>query len=98
MDANYVVAGEAAGGWIRVELTEDGRLWDLFLDPGVTALPVSELRDGLIAAFSGAQSHLGFSCGGAFEDQVADASAMAERRFAELSTALYDITRRANRP
>ncbi|MBB2945697.1 hypothetical protein FB565_005455 [Actinoplanes lutulentus] len=98
MDANYVVTGEAAGGWIRVELAEDGRLWDLALDPRVTSLPVSELRDGLMAAFSSAQLSLPFACGEAFEEQVADASAMAERRFAEISTALYDICRRADRP
>ena len=45
MDRNYVVTGEAASGWIRVELAEDGRLWDVVLDPRVTSLPVSELRN-----------------------------------------------------
>ncbi|WP_229067763.1 YbaB/EbfC family nucleoid-associated protein [Actinoplanes sp. DH11] len=105
MDGNYVVTGESAGGWIRVELGGDGRLWDLVLDPRVTSLHTEQLRDGLVAAFRDAQD--GLSSTGEefarqasedFAQEVADASATAERRFAELSTALYDITRKAGRP
>ncbi|MEU4691749.1 hypothetical protein [Actinoplanes sp. NPDC023714] len=97
MDGLYVVAGEAAGGWIRVELASDGRLWDLVLDPQVASLPVEDLRDELFRAFLDAQECLAPSFSEDFAQQVADASATAERRFAEISTALYDISRRAVR-
>ncbi|BBH65123.1 hypothetical protein ACTI_18080 [Actinoplanes sp. OR16] len=95
MDGLYVVAGEAAGGRIRVELASDGRLWDLVLDPQVASLPVEDLRDGLFRAFLDAQECLSPASSDHFAQQVADASATAERRFAEISTALYDISRRA---
>ncbi|MEU8237316.1 hypothetical protein [Actinoplanes missouriensis] len=97
MDTNYIVSGEAAGGWIRVELASDGRLWDLILDPRVTAMTAQDLRSGLVEAFLDAQECLAPATGEAFAQQVADASEAAERRFAEISTALYDISRRAVR-
>jgi DNA-binding protein YbaB len=97
MDGLYVVAGEAAGGWIRIELASDGRLWDLLLDPQVTTLPAEDLRHGLVSAFRDAQECLAPTSGEQFAEQVADVSATAERRFAEISTALYDISRRAVR-
>lgn len=117
MDGDYVVAGEAAGGWVRVELTGDGRLRDLVLDDRVTSLRPDDLRDALVSAILAAQDDLASAisdtmaahvAGGsfparaagddAFPAQVADVMATAERRFAELSTALYDITRKAGRP
>ena len=104
VNRSYGVAGEAADGRIRVELDADGRLWDLTLDPRVTALPVDELRAALITAFTQAQDDLmdevaeaAEPYATAFPQRIAEVSADAERRFAEISTALYDIAKRADR-
>ena len=104
VNPSYGVAGEAADGRIRVELDADGRLWDLALDPRVMTLPVEELRSALITAITRAQDDLldeveeaARPYAIAYPQQVSDASAVAERRFAEISTALYDIAKRADR-
>jgi len=104
VNPSYGTIGEAAGGLIRVELDADGRLWDLELDPRVTAWPVTELRDALVAAITQAQDELrdeveaaSQAYAAAFPQQVAEAIALADRRFAEISTALYDIAKRADR-
>jgi hypothetical protein len=91
-------------GWVHVELDQDGRLEELVLDPRVTQLSVDELRLALIAAFTRAQdsvwvaveeaasSYAGLSN---FEVASAEVTEQAERRFAEISTALFDLSRRA---
>jgi DNA-binding protein YbaB len=105
MDAagnEVAVVAEAAGGRIQVELDSDGRLWDLVIDPRAMTLTAEEFRAALISAFTLAQDHL--------REQVSDAAAayaaemppqdaveIADRRFAEISLALYDISRRAAR-
>lgn len=83
-------SGVAAGGLVRVELDENGRLADLFLDPQVAHLPVEELRAALISAFTSASTSASSSAS-------ASALELAEHRFAEISTALYDLSRRAGR-
>ncbi|MEV6306282.1 hypothetical protein AB0M02_43210 [Actinoplanes sp. NPDC051861] len=89
--------GDALDGRVRIELGDDGRLWDLTLDPRVTQLPVSELRAGLIAAFTRAQdSLLGSFAAPALEDG-SEAVEIASRRFEEISSVLYDLSRQAVR-
>ncbi|MFC7530398.1 YbaB/EbfC family nucleoid-associated protein [Actinoplanes sp. GCM10030250] len=105
--------GTAADGRIRVELDGDGRLADLNLDPRVTHLPVDELRVALIDAFTRAQDQLYdevSEAASAYKTDLllmkaeatlllvkAEATEIADRRFAEISTALYDLSRRAGR-
>jgi len=92
-------------GLVRVEFDEDGTLRDLDLSPRVAYLPVEELRDVLFRAFTEAQeaarpqAPADYSVASARElnEALTEASDLAERRFAEVSTALYDITRRAGR-
>ncbi len=108
--AGQPAVGEAADGRVRVELDDDGRLADLYLDPRVSYLPLEELRDALIEAFATAQDRLGerveaaaarYGAGVAperLQATLAEASDTAERRFAEVSIALYDLSRRAARP
>ncbi len=104
MNPSYGTTGEAAGGLIRVELDADGRLWELDLDPRVMALTATELRDALVTAITQAQDELRDEVeaavrpyAAAFPEQVAEATAVADRRFAEISTALYDIAKRTGR-
>lgn len=104
------IAGEAADGRVWVELDTDGRLTDLYLDPRVSYLPLDELRAALIEAFTAAQdqvreraveatSRYGESVAPErLRSALAEASDTAERRFAEISVALYDLNRRAARP
>jgi hypothetical protein len=102
--------GEAADGRVRVELDDDGRLYDLYLDPRVAYLPVEELREALFDAFTGAQDRLrdrsdvaaatryaGTAAPERLQAALTEASETAERRFAEVSTALFDLSRRAGR-
>ncbi|GAA2674505.1 YbaB/EbfC family nucleoid-associated protein [Actinoplanes palleronii] len=103
-------AGEAADGRVRVELGADGRLSDLYLDPRVAYLPVEQLRDALVEAFTTAQDTAADRTGPAtsgygtpvapdrLKAALAEASDSAERRFAEISTALSDLSRRSARP
>ncbi|GAA4600859.1 DNA-binding protein YbaB [Actinoplanes octamycinicus] len=102
--------GEAADGRVRVELADDGRLSDLYLDPRVAYLPLEELREALFDAFDMAQDTLRdqtdqdtsrYAAGAApdrLQAVLAEASDTADRRFAEVSTVLYDLSRRAARP
>ncbi|WP_436521197.1 YbaB/EbfC family nucleoid-associated protein [Actinoplanes sp. HUAS TT8] len=104
------VSGEAADGRVWVELGTDGRLTDLYLDPRVAYLPLDELREALIAAFQQAQDRVRDQAADAttrygatvaperLRAALSEASDTAERRFAEVSTALYDLNRRAARP
>ena len=104
------VAGEAADGRVWVELDGDGRLSDLYLDPRVAHLPLDELRAAIIDAFTAAQDGVKEQAEAAtarYAETVAperltaalsEASDTAERRFAEVSVALYDLSRRAARP
>lgn len=89
--ANHIASvGEGADGLVRIELDGEGRLWDVVLDPQVTELTVDELRTALFDAITEAQA--GSDSG--FEDAVSEATGAAERRFAEISAALHDISRR----
>jgi DNA-binding protein YbaB len=104
------VAGEAADGRVWVELDGDGRLNDLYLDPRVAYLPLEELRAALIEAFTVAQDEARVRADektaryaetvapDRLKAALAEASDAAERRFAEVSVALYDLGRRAARP
>lgn len=87
--------GEGADGLVRIELDGDGRLWDVVLDPQITELSADELRTALFDAITTAQDALPSQ--DAFEDAVADVNTAAERRFAEISEALHDLSRRAVR-
>jgi DNA-binding protein YbaB len=102
--------GEAADGRVRVELDDDGRLFDLYLDPRVAYLALEELRDALFDAFDMAQDRLRERTAEEtsrygpvapperLKAALAEASDTAERRFAHVSTVLYDLSRRAGRP
>ncbi|WIM98506.1 hypothetical protein ACTOB_002107 [Actinoplanes oblitus] len=103
--------GEAADGRVRVAIEDDGRLSDLYLDPQVAYLPLDELRVALLEAIDMAQDRLrdrsaaettsryGAVAGpDRLKAALAEASDTAERRFAEVSTVLYDLNRRAARP
>jgi len=106
-DTSGFVSGEAAAGRVWVELDSAGRLTDLYLDPRVTSMPLEDLRAALIAAFTTAQDRAAeqapsrYSTPAAPErltNALAEASDTAERRFAEVATALNDLNRRAARP
>lgn len=104
------VAGEAADGRVWVELDGEGRLTDLYLDPRVAYLPLDELRAALVEAFTAAQDGVREQAEAAttrfaatvapdrLTEALSEASDTAERRFAEMSVALYDLSRRAARP
>ncbi|GIF40569.1 hypothetical protein [Actinoplanes xinjiangensis] len=92
---DYIASvGEGADGLVRIELDGTGRLWDVVLDPQVTELTVEELRTALFDAITAAQGGLPVPD---FEASVADVNTAAERRFAEISAALHDLSRRAGR-
>ncbi|MFI1990715.1 YbaB/EbfC family nucleoid-associated protein [Actinoplanes sp. NPDC020271] len=106
-DPSGFVSADAAAGRVWVELDGSGRLTDLYLDPRVTQMPVEDLRAALIAAFTTAQDRAAEqapSWHGApvaperLTRALAEASDTAERRFAEVATALNDLNRRAARP
>ncbi|MEU4420035.1 YbaB/EbfC family nucleoid-associated protein [Actinoplanes sp. NPDC024001] len=95
---------ETAGGRIRVELDGDGRLWDLDVDPQAMSMPADEFRDALISAFTLAHDQVreqataaaaGYAA--AAPQDTTEVIQAADRRFAEISLALYDLTRRADR-
>ena len=99
------VVGGSADGRVRVELDPSGRVRDITFDRDV-----AELREALITAFQRAQDaaraaaeeSAGSRYGGLpsaqrLEAAAAEATAAAERRFAEISTVLYDLDRRAER-
>ncbi|GAA1597872.1 hypothetical protein [Actinoplanes couchii] len=99
-NVDYIAStGEGADGLVRIELDGAGRLWDVVLDPEVTALPVDQLRTALFDAITAAQA--AFEPPVSFETAVSDATGAAseatgaaERRFAEISEALHVISRR----
>ncbi|MFC4067106.1 hypothetical protein [Actinoplanes subglobosus] len=94
-ETDYIAStGEGADGLVRIELDGAGRLWDVVLAPQVTELTVDELRTALFDAITGAQAAMPAT---AFDTAVADVNTTAERRFAEISEALHDLSRRAAR-
>ncbi len=101
MDATegYIAsAGSGADGLVRIELDADGRLWDVVLDPQITELTVDELRTALFDAITEAQAGVPATGGtDTFDNAVSDATSAAERRFAEISEALQDLSRQAVR-
>jgi DNA-binding protein YbaB len=95
---DYIASiGEGADGLVRIELDGAGRLWDVVLDPQVTELTAVELRTALFDAITEAQDGMPAPGPASFEDSAADINTVAERRFAEISEALHDISRRAVR-
>lgn len=100
-ETDYIAStGEGADGLVRIELDGAGRLWDVVLDPQVTELTVDELRTALFDAITGAQAAMPAQTAmpaPAFDTAVADVNTTAERRFAEISEALHDLSRRAAR-
>ena len=102
--------GAGAAGRVRGELDDDGRLRDLYLDPRVTHLPLDELRHALMTAFADARDQIDERVAAALPPygRVAppaqltaaldEATETAGRQFAEISTALFDLSRRAARP
>jgi hypothetical protein len=70
---------------------------DVVLDPQVTELAADELRTALFDAITEAQDGMPAPGPASFEDSAADINTVAERRFAEISEALHDISRRAVR-
>jgi DNA-binding protein YbaB len=94
-ETDYIASiGEGADGIVRIELDGAGRLWDVVLDPQVTELSAEELRTALFDAISAAQAGVPAPD---FEASVAEVNTAAERRFAEISEALHDLSRRAAR-
>lgn len=98
----YGAIGEAENGLIQVELDGDGRIWDLTVDPRAMALSADEFRVALITAFTRAQDQVheqvtAAAAAYATETPPPDAIEMADRRFAEISLALHDLTRQAAR-
>ncbi|WP_433792498.1 hypothetical protein [Actinoplanes sp. CA-252034] len=103
-ETDYIASiGEGADGIVRIELDGDGRLWDVVLDPQVTELTVDQLRTALFDAITAAQAGMPAPSAPAgppasdFEASVADVNTAAERRFAEISAVLHDLSRRAAR-
>lgn len=88
-ETDIASVGEGADGLVRIELDSAGQLWDVVLDPQVTELSADDLRTALFDAITAAQAgHFDFT------GVVTDATSAAERRFAEISEALHDISRR----
>ena len=94
--SNYIAAaGEGADGLVRIELDGDGRLWDVVLDPRIAELTVADLRTALFDAITAAQD--GLPARTDFDAAADEINTTAERRFAEISEALHDLSRRAAR-
>ncbi|WP_430781294.1 hypothetical protein [Actinoplanes sp. G11-F43] len=88
-ETDIASAGEGADGLVRIELDSAGQLWDVVLHPDVTQLTVDELRTALFDAITQAQAGLP-----GLDETIADATSVADRRFAEISEALHAISRR----
>ena len=94
---------------VRVELDASGRVRDVLLDQQVMQWSADELSRALIAAFQDAQDRAGADAEAAaagygglpsrarLQQALEEATTGAERRFTGVSTALYDLTRRAER-
>jgi hypothetical protein len=97
------------GGAVRVELDATGRVCDVFLDEQVTHWSTAELSEALVAAFRDAQDRArsdvaataadygGLPSQARLQGVLEESTVAAERQFTELSTALYDLSRRAER-
>jgi DNA-binding protein YbaB len=101
-------SGEDADGLVRVEVDGGGQVVDLTLDPRAMRLGASELAEAVKTALQRAQAaarseletqtrHLGEVLPS--RDRLAatleEATASAERRLGEFSTAMYDLSRQA---
>jgi DNA-binding protein YbaB len=101
-------SGEAADGLVRVEVDGAGQVIDLVLDPRAMRLGAPDLAEAVKAALAQAQAaarsevdrqvrRLGETLPS--RDRLAatleEATASAERRMNEFSTAVYDLSRRA---
>lgn len=100
--------GEGGDGLVRVELDDTGRVRDVVFDSAVRSLPLAQVSAAVIEAFqqaqdaaraaaerSGEQLYGGLPSRDRLEAATTEAQAMAERRFEEISTALYELNRRA---
>jgi hypothetical protein len=102
------MTGNEAGA-VRVELDATGRVCDVVLDEQVMNWSATELSEALVAAFQDAQDRARHDVAAAaaeygglpsqdrLQGALEESTSEAERRFADLSTALYDLTRRAER-
>jgi DNA-binding protein YbaB len=99
------MTGNEDGG-VRVELDATGRVCDVFLDEQVMHWSPAALSEALTAAFQDAQDRArqaavaeygGLPSQGRLRSALEESTAAAERQFTELSTALYDLSRRAER-
>lgn len=99
---------EAADGLVRVEVDGAGHVTELVLDPRAMRLGASELAEAMKAALQQAQAAARSEVEGQVRrlgealpsrDRLAatleEATASAERRMNEFSTAMYDLSRRA---
>jgi hypothetical protein len=94
--------GEAADGRVRVVLDGSGRVRDVVLTDRAGEMSMPRLSEALVVAFQQAQDTVrsrgpygGVPERERLEAAAAEATAAAERRFEEISTALYDLDRRA---
>jgi len=93
--------GAAAEGRVRVVLEPSGRVREVILADGVGSMTVPQLSAALVVAFQEAQdavrvhtAYAGLPSAERLAAVSAEATAVAERRFAEISTALYALNRR----
>lgn len=99
------VVGEAARGWVRVQLDADGRCGDVVLDPRALDLSTVQLGEAVRDAFRQAQSLLRDRAGQAADGLAGgrliavldESTAVADQRFGEISDVLYGLERRAGR-
>ena len=99
--------GEAAEGQVRVSLDSAGRVHEVALADTVNSMSLAQLSEALVAAFQQAQDQArakigrkagqygGLPSRERLEAVAAEAEALGERRFNEISAALYDLNRRA---
>jgi hypothetical protein len=96
------VAGGGLNGQVRVELDTAGRVQHVAVDAAAMAVSPAQLGAEIVAAFQAAQDKVAAGLAGRPGlDRLTAASAAAmadaERRFGEISGALYDLDRRAGR-
>ena len=104
--AGQVGVGVALDGRIRVELDDAGLVHNVELSPQVMRLQAAELGHALVAVLRQAQQAVqtereraagDVSVAERLQALLGEADAVADRRFGEVATALYDLTRRAER-
>ena len=97
--------GEAAEGSVRVELDAGGMVRDVVVEQQAMTMSARQLSEALVTAFQAAQDAARESAQQygdlpsreRLQAAADEATANADCRFEEISTALYDLTRRAER-